>query len=118
VAGLGRSAGRPPASRRIAGRWRRLAEGRRNSERISAGCAESRPIATDDSTRDNDLRHDPEDAVSSRGPPQAGGAPATSQTSSGDPAMNPDPLDLGSSARAPGDPSATSPPPDAGPTAD
>ena len=32
--------------------------------------------------------------------------------------MNPDPLDLESPARAPGDPSATSPPPDAGPTED
>src|SRR5262245_44517321 len=48
----------------------------------------------------------------------AGRDPATSQTSSGDPAMNPDPLDLESPARAPGDPSAISPPPDAGPTED
>src|SRR6516162_7946879 len=48
----------------------------------------------------------------------AGRDSATSQTSSGDPAMTPDPLDLESPARAPGDPSATLPPPDAGPTAD
>src|SRR5262245_55647350 len=36
----------------------------------------------------------------------------------GDPAMHPDPLDLESPARAPGDPSATLPPPGAGPTED
>src|SRR5947209_1425902 len=48
----------------------------------------------------------------------AGGDPATPQTSSGDPAMNPDPLDLASAPHDSGDPSATSPPPDAGPTED
>jgi serine/threonine protein kinase len=92
--------------------------GKKKPEKIIAGCAESRLIATDNGARDSELRPDREDVVSSRGPPLPGQNPATSQTSSGHQAMNPDPLDLESTARAPGDPTAYPPPLDAGLTAD